>query len=124
MTRFFIVLTVVAVVITVLTLEGAGRACFTLPSFLYGTIGLLYVVTAAIYAYLVRINKPGDFLQLYLLTMVAKLVVFFLYNLVMVFSDPTLALENVVLFLVTYFLFTALEVAFLYRKIGRPGAPS
>lgn len=122
MTRFFIVLTVVAGAITVLTLAGAGQAYFTMPSFLYGTIGLLYIVTAAIYAYLFRIKRPGDFLQLYLLTMVAKLVVFFLYNLVMVFSDPALALENVVLFLVTYFLFTALEVAFLYRKIGQPGA--
>lgn len=123
MVRFFIVITIVTAALIGVTVVGAGQGYFERPSFLYGTIAVLYIVTGAIFAFLSRLDKPESFLQLYLLTMVAKLIIFFLFNLIMVFADEGLALENVVFFMVTYFVFTAIEVAFLYGKISRSGKP-
>jgi hypothetical protein len=50
--------------------------------------------------------------------MVVKLLACFAYNLVMILEDRTGAAFNVIYFMVVYFLFTALEIAFLYRRIS------
>lgn len=89
-----------------------------LPSFFYQTLVLLPACTFFIYRYLVKANNPAVFTQLYLLTMVIKLIAFLTYNMIMVFEDRAGAVPNVLFFLSLYVLFTALEVIFLYRRIN------
>ena len=86
-----------------------------LPTFFIPTLVLLAFTTSVIYVYL---DKSGDaiFVQLYLLTIAVKILAYGAYVFIMAYKDQQGAFMNVVFFLVIYFLFTALEIAFLYRK--------
>ena len=68
------------------------------------------------YAYLYKINKPDFFVQLYLLLMVVKFFLYGTYTYFMIIKDKMGAMLNVTFFMILYFIFTALEVIFLYRK--------
>jgi len=89
------------------------------PSFFYQTLIFLVFSTAVIYQYLYKIDKPDFFVQLYLLTMAVKLLAYGVYNVFVILEDKPGAVANVVFFMIVYFIFTALEIAFLYRKITR-----
>lgn len=90
-----------------------------LPSFFFQTIILLFLGAAGIYYYLVDIknDKPKYFAQLYLLTLFVKLIAYGAYILFVLLKSPHQAAANAGVFMVTYVLFTALEVGFLYQKI-------
>jgi hypothetical protein len=92
------------------------------PSFLFETTALVVFATAVIFLYLYRLKKPSFFVQLYLLSMAVKLIAFLAYNLIMILDDKKGAIANVLYFLLVYFIFTAVEIAFLYKRIsGKPG---
>lgn len=97
----------------------AHGAISTIPSFLYESTWLMAFVTTVIFMYLYRVAKPTHFVQLYLLSMVVKLLACFAFALLMVLTDRPGAIPNTVYFLVVYFIFTSFEIAFLYRKIAR-----
>ena len=88
------------------------------PSFLYETVIFLIVSTGAMYGYLYNVNKPDFFVQLYLLLMVVKFFLYGAYVYFMIIKDKPGATMNVAFFITLYFIFTALEVGFLYRKIS------
>ncbi|MGC1243083.1 MAG: hypothetical protein WA874_15950 [Chryseosolibacter sp.] len=93
------------------------------PSFLFETTWFMAFATTVIFVYLYKPRQPSFFVQLYLLSMAVKLVAFFAYNLIMVLDDRGGAVANVLYFLSVYFLFTAVEIGFLYKRISRlPGA--
>lgn len=94
-----------------------------IPSFLYETTLLMAFITGLIFAYLYRSGTPSFFVRLYLLSMVVKLLACLTYNLIMVMDDRQGAVMNVVYFLLTYFIFTAVEIGFLYRKISGSSKP-
>lgn len=114
-------------VIFILTLlvTAIGIVAFTLttsypqPVFLYQTLIFLLLTTAGLYYYLVktRQQRPDYFVQIYLLTMVVKMIASGIYLFVMVWGQPN-PIPDVVLFMVVYFVFTALEIGFLYRKVN------
>ncbi len=89
------------------------------PSFFFQTIILLFLGAAGIYYYLADIKneKPKHFTQLYLLTLFVKLIAYGAYILFVLLKSPLQAAENAGVFMITYILFTALEVGFLYQKI-------
>jgi hypothetical protein len=95
----------------------------SLPSFFYETTAFIVFVTVVIFVYLYRSENPSFFVQLYLLSMVVKLLAFFAYNIFMVLDDRVGAVSNVSYFLLNYVLFTILEIAFLYRKISSGKRP-
>jgi hypothetical protein len=121
--RFFIVLLFTAAVIAAAVLFAVSSGYFNKPSFFLKTLILLTFSTGLIYVYLYKANKPALFLQLYLLTMVVKLLAYCAYNLVMILRDKPAAAGNVVFFMVTYFVFTMLEIGFLYHKIAGGNKP-
>ncbi len=82
------------------------------------TLVLLVLTTSIIYVYLYKARTSAYFTQLYLLTMVVKVLAYCAYILLMVLKDKPAAVENAVFFLVCYFTFTALEIGFLYRKVS------
>lgn len=115
-----------ALVISAILLASAtALACQQLwiqhiPSFFYQTLIFLLFSTSTIFVYLYKANKPGFFIQLYLLTMFVKFIAYGAYNLLMILEDREGAPLNVVFFMILYFTFTAVEIAFLYRKISQP----
>lgn len=92
-----------------------------LPSFFYQTIILLLMGTTGIYFYLIDVKRqrPEYFVQLYLATLMAKILAYGGYVLFVVWDDPAQASNNALVFMFTYFIFTTVEIIFLYRKVSR-----
>src|SRR5688572_23306152 len=90
-----------------------------MPSFFFQTTIFLLFGSGLLYIYLYRFNKPDFFIQLYLLSMAVKLLAYGAYNFFMIMEDRAGAVYNVVWFMTLYFIFTALEIGFLYQKISK-----
>lgn len=123
MLRFFISLFIAALLLYAGVRFGVSLGYFHRPSFFNVTLIFLVFSTGLIFMYLWQADKPGFFLQLYLLTMAVKLLAYCAYNLIMILKDKPSAIGNVVFFMIAYFLFTLLEIAFLYGKINRQNTP-
>ncbi|HEX6225651.1 MAG TPA: hypothetical protein VFZ52_14640 [Chryseolinea sp.] len=120
MIRFFLVLLIVSLVmIAAVWLMADGGWIPEIPSFFFQTAGFLLFGTGLLYIYLYKFDKPDFFIQLYLLTMAVKLLAYGAYNFFMIMEDRTGAVYNVTWFMALYFIFTALEIGFLYQKISR-----
>ena len=91
----------------------------SLPSFFYQTLIFLLFGTCVVFVYLYKFDKPDYFVHLYLLSMVVKLLAYGAYNFFVVIEDEAQAVPNVVWFMIVYFVFTLIEIVFLYRKISR-----
>jgi hypothetical protein len=118
--RFVAVALIVAACAIGFVVLAASQAWIaTAPSFYVQSTLLVTVFTVVIYRYLDRVSKPAFFVQVYLFSMVIKLLAYGAYAVFMIVEDKAGADSNVLFFLVLYGLFTALEVAFLHRKIAR-----
>jgi hypothetical protein len=121
--KFFITLVSAAFIVWGLVGYGAELGFFQRPSFYLPTLIFLAVSTVVIYFYLYTVDKPAHFVQLYLLTMSLKLLASLVFCFVMISRDKPSAAGNVVFFMCTYFLFTGIEIGFLYHRIsGRKGS--
>jgi hypothetical protein len=96
----------------------SGHQLEAFPTYFWQTLFFLNFSTLVIYSYLIR-SGSGTFVQMYLLTMGLKLVAYFGYNLLTILRDQENAEINVGFFMITYLMFTMLELIFLYRRIGR-----
>jgi len=92
---------------------------FPAPSFFVLTLLILLAATALSFALLYRSRNPSAFLQSYLLSTTLKLLGYGAYNLIVVFTDRAAATANVLFFMLTYLVFTVMEIAFLYLKFSR-----
>ena len=92
-----------------------------LPSYFYQTIGLLFAGTVGINYFLVDVkkNRPDYFVPLYIATQFVKILAYGSYMLFVVWDQSVEAANHVLIFMITYFLFTAAEIIFLYRKVTR-----
>ncbi len=117
MIRFFVALVIATLVIGGLSWLAHDLIWISkLPSFFYQTLIFLTFGTGLMFRYLYRINKPDTFVQLYLFMMVLKIVAFGAYAFFIALKDRAGATYNIVFFLICYFIFTALEIAFLFQK--------
>lgn len=117
MVRFIIT----AIIVACALIAGGNFAFETKPLFFYQTIGLLFISTVGLYKFLVDMkrDKPELFVHMYLATLGIKLIAFAGYLVFMVKRQPEMAVENVVLFMIGYVIFTALETVFLHRFVSR-----
>jgi hypothetical protein len=98
---------------------GSAYGLFTLPSFYVHSLCFLLFSSGLSFSILHKSGNPSNFLRLYLLSTTLKLILYSAYNLVTIYLDRAAASANVLFFMVTYFMFTALETIFLYREISR-----
>jgi hypothetical protein len=118
LSRFFICLVLAAVVLTLsVWLFEHWQWISHPPTFMAETLLLLLAGTGVIFVYLNRVKKDL-FTPFYLTSIVLKLIAYSAFNLAIVLKDPAHAKGNVVFFLITYIVFTTLEIGFLYRKIN------
>lgn len=90
------------------------------PSFLWPTLIVLTLVTLTFHAgslYWTSL-RPTNFAQLFLLSLVMKLMLYLGYAFVMIIMDPTHAPANVLFFFSIYVPFTLVETVTVYRKIS------
>lgn len=117
MIRFIIALILLSFIsfgITYLLVSGGVIAHW--PSFTHESLALLIISVGVLYRYLNRVDKAEQFISLYLLSMVVKLLAYGAYSFFMIARDESGAAYNLVFFLANYFVFTALEIGFLYQK--------
>ena len=102
-----------------LLIFGYSQLAIEFPSYFYQTLVLLVVGTVIIYFYVLeaRREKPTYFVQVYMATLFAKIIGYGGYMLFVVWDDKSGASENVLFFMIGYFIFTAIEIIFLYRKV-------
>jgi hypothetical protein len=112
-----------AAAVGALALWGSSQGWFDRPTYLTQTLIFLVFGTGLVYAYLYKATRPDLFLNLYLFTMVLKVVAYCVYNLIIIMQDKQAAVTNVGFFMATYFIFTAVEIAFLHRKISGENKP-
>jgi hypothetical protein len=86
------------------------------PGYFFEILAYVFFSTLIIYSLLYRIKQPSTFVQLYLLTMTVKLFGGAIFILLVVLKDRTGATANTAFFLLSYILFTGMEVAFLYMR--------
>ena len=117
MTRFLLTLTFTAFLVLGVGFWGLE----TPPEYFYQTLIFLFLSTVGLYRFLLRIKqqRPDFFVQFYLATMVVKLIAYGAYLFVIATNQKTKAMDDVVFFMVVYFVFTALEIGFLFRHVNR-----
>ncbi|MEX1241240.1 MAG: hypothetical protein WEB30_16080 [Cyclobacteriaceae bacterium] len=93
------------------------------PGFLFETTWLVAFVTTVMFIYLYRSRSTSYFVRLYMFSIAVKLLMYFAYCLIMILKDRPGSAVNVLYFLALYFIFTAVEIAFLYRRISRAERP-
>jgi hypothetical protein len=98
---------------------GANQGSFSMPVFALEITLVSVVVTASIYMVLARTVNPRLFVNIYLLTIVMKLIFYSAMLLIIRFIALKSLMPNAVFLLVAYLVFTTLEVAVLFRKVNR-----
>ncbi len=120
MIRVFIVLTgVTLALLGCLYLAQSQDWISDFPSFSIEILIFLLIGTLINFRYLNRITSPELFVRMYLFMMALKLLAFGAFVVVIILYDKPGAKENIVFFIITYLIFTGLEVGFLYQKIER-----
>ena len=91
-----------------------------LPSATWEIVICMFIVHVGLYHFVTRQieRRPGDFVKIYLGITVLRILFFGAFIFAIILLDSSGAHENVVLFLVCYFLFTTLEVSALFSKIN------
>lgn len=90
-----------------------------LPSYLNEITIFIVIATVVIYGYLNRFINTSYFVQMFLLSMVIKMIASLALITVIVIQDKAGMGLNVALFLILYTLLTAIEIVFLYPQISK-----
>ena len=90
-----------------------------LPSFFKEIVIFTVLTTIVIYGYLNRFLNTSYFVQMFLLSMIIKMIASLAFITLIVFEDKAGVGPNVALFLLLYMLLTALEIVFLYPQISK-----
>jgi hypothetical protein len=115
---FLLIASVVGLIIYFLVQAGASNAGFSRPTLTTEIILMNVLITAGIYWWLSRPAAPLLFVNSYLLSIVMKLIFYSSFLLMVRLMSSQSLYGNAVLVLICYFIFTILEVAVLFLKVG------
>jgi hypothetical protein len=108
-----------SVLLAALTIAiGFGALQFTSPSFLKLILSALSITTWFVYFFMERVSSE-IFIRNYLLTIVIKLLAGGIFIFALIYADLENAESNALTFMISYFLFTGLEVGFLFKKFNQ-----
>jgi len=119
--KFLFYLFILSALVATVMYVGHRQGFFPFPSYGWEIIFYMAFSTAAMVNILLKKSGPVLFTQLYLLTIVIKILAGSVVILFIIFINRREAFENAALFIITYILFTILEVTFLYRKANNQG---
>jgi hypothetical protein len=89
------------------------------PSYPTEIISFLGVSMATIFYFLNRRLGSPSFVQAYLISITVKMLAYGVFILIIILMDRMGAIPNVILFMVSYLLFTVVEVGFLFRAVNK-----
>lgn len=104
---------------------GVALEWFHRPSYEREILIFLTVAHLVLYSVIRRqiIHRPEAFVKVYLGTTVLRILFFGIFVFMIIRLDPAASRQNALFFLISYFLFTGLEVAALYIKINGQKTP-
>jgi hypothetical protein len=118
--RFLIAVTALVCPLVLIKEVSASYRWIPNADLFYVTLAFVVFATVLVYAYLIKM-PPAQFTPFYLLLSMVKLIGFLAYLVIVVIKlKSSSPYADVVVFLVCYLLFTALEIGFLYRYINPP----
>jgi hypothetical protein len=116
----FLLLAATLGVITYLAVRwGVNSGWVSRPTLLAELITINVLMTFVIYRWLSKLQNPQTFVNAYLFSIVVKLIFYTGLLLTIRIISPKVLTANAVLVLACYIIFTALEVAVLFLKVGR-----
>jgi len=120
MLRFTVLIILFAAALFMAVQQGVSIGWFEHPTFTNEIIAMLAISHLGLYAIITRQldGRPEDFVKIYLGSTVLRILFFGLFIFVVIWLDRTSASRNAVLFLISYFLFTCLEVVALYIAVN------
>jgi hypothetical protein len=113
MTRFIVSLSIIAIAVWCVAWFGGWLNISPLPSAISEVVLLL--ATLLIYALSTRLDDPQRFTQVYLLSIVIKILVACILLVVLILIDKAHARANVLFVFSAYVVFTITEVVFLVQ---------
>jgi hypothetical protein len=116
--RFLVSLAVFAFVVVASTYALAWFSITPLPTMLWPTVFFTIICTSVMFRRVIQSTRE-QFMMVYLLTIVLKLLVSLIYAVVIMLLDKPGAVPNVLFFLLLYIVFTILEVIHLFRSQNR-----
>ena len=121
MQRFIISALAAALLLALITWTGSQQSMWILPTYWVEILFFVLFITLVIYYNLnkLRSKQPEAFTQFYLLSIVLKMIGGLTLIFFIVWHDPSAAIGNVTLFIVSYLILTFLEVFFLLRSTDK-----
>lgn len=117
MVRFFLATGLLTIaVIAALYIARAQQWIDRFPSFTTEILFFLASSTLLIFYILIKRNGAESFTQSYLLSIALKILFYGAFIFILIFMDSEGASLNTGFFITSYVLYTALEVAFLFRR--------
>lgn len=118
--RFYLLTFLLAIGIWVLLAAGQAQGWLDMPPSTPLILLFLAASTAGLFRIMIsRINGPAqDFTRAYLAATVLRILVYGLFIWIVIFLDAEHSHGNAAIFLISYLLFTALEVVALFLKIN------
>lgn len=115
MLRFIISILITTLLLALITWAGSQQGAWVLPTYWKEILFFVLFITLVIYYNLnkLRSKQPEAFTQFYLLSIVLKMIGGLTLIFFIVWDDPSSAIGNVTLFIVSYLILTFLEVFFL-----------
>lgn len=118
MLKFFLTTCAIGAVLITSVYLGNNQGWMVKPSCVWETVLFPALSTLLVFWFLTRFAN-NSFIQAYLASIVFKLLVNGGFILIIIFLDRSEAAANAVLFILSYFVFTALEIGFLFNKFNR-----
>jgi hypothetical protein len=119
LTRFLIACLILTLIFTGLWFGLVNSGLVQYSGSLFWKIQIFVVVsTSLLFIYLYKARRE-HFVQLYLLTMIVKLLAYAGFAVFIILEDQTNVGVNIGLFLTYYVVYTLLELVFLFPKINR-----
>ena len=121
MLKFLVYLFLLTTLVVTSVYIGHLQGFFPFPTYGWEIIFYMTFSTALVVNILQKKSGPVLFTQLYILTIVIKIMTGSILILFIIYTDRQGGFRNAILFITTYILYTILEVTFLYRKVNNPG---
>ena len=118
MLRFIIIVLTATLLLGLITWIGSQQGMWILPTYCIEILFFVLFITLVIYYNLNKLGskQPEAFTQFYLLSIVLKMMGGLTLIFLIVWDDPSAAIGNVTLFIVSYLILTFFEVFFLLAR--------
>lgn len=123
---FLIKLSVITIVLVLVMYGLLQVMSWPTPTYAIAIFAVLYIVTFLVFILqgMVMTKYPDFSLHVILGSLIIRLIIFAIFNFIMIYTDRDNAMANVILFFAIYIVFTAVEMITLFQQISQSKSTS